>query len=161
MTPGLAPLALSVGLCAAVAVLEGFLTGSGLKDWYPRLKKPRWQIPLWASVLVGLVVYAIDGFVAYRMLTAVPSAGDRWVALTALVVVMVLNALWNYAFFEFRSTLIGFLGLVAFLGPLAVLQVALFAYDAVAAWAHMAYSAYVIAYDLPLFYALWRLNPES
>ena len=64
MTPGRASLAYAVGLCAAVAVLEGLLTGSGLKDWYPRLRKPRWQIPLWASILVGLIVYVIDGFVA-------------------------------------------------------------------------------------------------
>ena len=116
MTTGWTPLALSVGLCAAVAVLEGLLTGSGLKDWYPRLRKPRWQIPLWASILVGLIVYVIDGFVAYRMLTAVPSVGDRAVALTALVVVMALNALWNYAFFEYRSTLVGFLGLIGYPG---------------------------------------------
>jgi len=160
MTPDWAPLAYAVGLCAAVAVLEGVLTGSGLRDWYPRLRKPRWQIPLWASVLVGLIVYVIDGFVAYRMLTAVPAVGDRWVALTALVVVMVLNALWNYAFFEYRSTLVGFLGLIGFLGPLLGLQTALFVYDPVAAWAHMAYTLYVLAYDVPLFYAIWRLNPS-
>ncbi|HEV2744907.1 MAG TPA: TspO/MBR family protein, partial [Rubrobacter sp.] len=110
MTPDWASLALSVGLCVAVAILEGFLTGSGLKDWYPRLRKPWWQIPLWASIAVGLIVYVIDGFVAYRVLTAIPSVGDRWVTLTALVVVMVLNALWNYAFFEYRSTMVGFLG---------------------------------------------------
>ncbi len=126
MTPDWASLALSIGLCVAVAILEGFLTGSGLKDWYPRLRKPWWQIPLWASVAVGLIVYVIDGFVAYRVLTAIPSVGDRWVTLTALVVVMVLNALWNYAFFEYRSTLVGFLGIVGFLGPLLVLQTALF-----------------------------------
>ena len=160
MTPSWTPLAYAVGLCAAVAVLEGVLTGSGLKDWYPHLRKPRWRIPLWASVLVGLIVYVIDGFVAYRVLTAVPSAGDRVVALTALVVVMVLNALWNYAFFEYRSTLVGFLGIVGFLGPLLVLQAALFVYDPVAAWAHMAYTLYVLAYDVPLFYAIWRLNPS-
>ena len=35
---------------------------------------------------------AIDGFVAERMLRAV--------ALPVLVVVMVLNVLWNYAFFD-------------------------------------------------------------
>lgn len=46
MTPDWTPLAFSVGLCVAVAVLEGFLTGSGLKDWYPHLRKPRRQIPL-------------------------------------------------------------------------------------------------------------------
>lgn len=159
MTPDWAPLSYAFGLCAAVAVLEALLTGSGLKDWYPHLRKPRWQIPLWASVAVGLIVYAIDGFVAYRVLTAVPSAGDRVVALTALVVVMVLNALWSYAFFEYRSALVGFLGIIGFLGPLLVLQTALFVYDPPAAWAHLAYTLYVLAYDVPLFYAIWRLNP--
>ena len=159
MTAGWAPLAISVGLCAAVAVLEGFLTGSGLKDWYPHLRKPWWHIPLWASIVIGLIVYAIDGFVAYRALTAVSPVGDRAVALTALVVVMVLNALWNYAFFEYRSTLVGFLGLIGFLGPLFVLQTVLFVYDPVAAWVHLAYTLYVLAYDVPLFYTIRRLNP--
>ncbi len=159
MTPDWAPLAVSVGLCAAVAVLEGLLTGSGLKDWYPHLRKPRWHIPLWTSIVVGLTVYAIDGFVAYRALTVVSPVGDRAVALTALVVVMVLNALWNYAFFEYRSTLVGFLGLIGFLGPLFVLQTALFVYDPVAAWVHLVYTLFVLAYDVPLFYTLWRLNP--
>jgi hypothetical protein len=41
-----------------------------------------------------------------------------------------------------------------------ILQVALFVYDIVAAWAHMTYLLWVVAYDLPLFYAIWRLNPE-
>ncbi len=61
-----------------------------------------------AHVAVGPIVYAIDGLVAYRVLTAVPSAGDRAVASTALVVMMVLNAPWNHAYFEYRSTLVGF-----------------------------------------------------
>jgi hypothetical protein len=56
--------------------------------------------------------------------------------------------------------LVGFLGVVGFLGPLLVLQTALFAYDTVAAWTHIAYTLWVIAYDLPLFYVMWRLNPE-
>lgn len=91
------------------------------------MRKPRRQFPLRSHVAVGPIVYAIDGFVAYRVLTAVPSAGDRAVASTALVVVMVLNAPWNHAYFEYRSTLVGFSGPL-----LCVLQTA-FAYDAVAA----------------------------
>jgi translocator protein len=156
--------AFSVGLCVSVAALEGLLTraaGDGLKTWYPRLRKPWRQIPLWASVAVGVLVYVIDGFVAYRVLATIPSREGRVVALSALIVVMVLNAAWNYAFFAYRSTLIGLLGLVGFLGPLMVLQVALFAYDAVAAWVHMVYLLYVIAYDLPLFWAIRRLNPDE
>jgi translocator protein len=152
--------AVSVGICFTIAVLEGFLSGDGIKTWYPHLRKPRWHIPLWAFVIVGVLVYIIDGFVAYRVLTAVPSWEGVTVTLTALVVVMIFNALWNYAFFEYRSPLVGFFGLVAFLGPLVVLQVALFVYDIVAAWAHMTYVLWIVAYDLPLFYAIWRLNPE-
>ncbi len=153
-----AAVAVSVSICVAVAILEGLLTGDGLKTWYPRLRKPQWHVPLWAFVIVAVLVYLVDGFVAYRTLTAVATQEGQVVLLTALVVVMVLNALWNYAFFEYRSTLIGLLGLVAYLGPLVVLQVALFAYDALAAWVHMPYAIWVIAYDLPLFYAMWRLN---
>ena len=52
-------------------------------------------------------------------------------------------------------------GIVTFLPPLVVLQVALFLYDRVAAWSHLAYTAFVIGYDLPLFYTIWRLNPKD
>ena len=159
--PELVPLAVAAGLCVVVAALEGAVTGDGPRTWYPGLRKPWWQIPLWASILVGLVVYGIDGFVAYRVLTAVPAPKDQVVAMTALVVVMLLNALWNLAFFRSRSTLIGFLGILGFLGPVLVLQVALFAHEPIAAWAHMVYTAYLVFYDVPLFYALWRMNPEQ
>jgi benzodiazapine receptor len=152
--------AISIGICLTIALLEGLLSGDGVKTWYPHLRKPRWHIPLWAFVIVAVLVYIIDGFVAYRVLTVVPSWEGVTVSLTALVVVMTLNALWNYAFFEYRSPLLGFFGLVGFLGPLMILQVALFVYDIVAAWAHMTYLLWVVAYDLPLFYAIWRLNPE-
>ena len=160
MTVNWTAVAISVSICSMVAIFEGFLTGDSLTTWYPGLRKPDWHIPLWAFVIVGVLVYVINGFVAYRVLTEVPSREDQLVALTALVVVMVLNTLWNYAFLEYQSTLIGFLGVVGFLGPLLVLQTALFAYDTVAAWTYIAYTLWVIAYDLPLFYVMWRLNPE-
>lgn len=150
-----------MGVCLAVGTLEWLITGDGLKTWYPQLKKPSWQIPLWLYVAVGIAVYLLDAFVAFRILTAIQAVDGRVVAMTALLAVMVLNALWNYAFFEYRSTLLGFLGLVGFLCPLVVLQVSLFAYDEVAAWAHMAYTVFVIGYDLPLLYKLWRLNPGT
>jgi len=151
MTPGWVPLAYAVGLCTAVAVLEEVLTGSGLKDWYPRLRKPRWQIRLWAS-RPGRSDRA-----RYRRFRGLPNAdggpvgggrggrvagahrrdgADRPVALL----------------FEYRSTIVGFLG------PLLVLQTALFVYDPVAVWAHRVYTVYtlyVLAYDVPPLYAVW------
>ena len=51
------------------------------------------------------------------------------------------------------------MGIIGFLGPLLVPQTALFAYEPVAAWVHLAYTTYVLVYDVPLFYAIRRLNP--
>jgi tryptophan-rich sensory protein len=150
----------AVGICLAVGLLEVLLTSDGLKTWYPTLRKPCWHIPLWGFILVGVAVYVLDGFVAYRLLTVVDSRPAQVVALIALLVVMVTNALWNYAFFAYQSTLIGWLGLVGFLGPLLTLQVVLFANEPVAAFAHAAYLVWVVAYDIPLFFMLWRMNPQ-
>ena len=154
-------LAVAVGLCVAVAALEGAITPDAVRTWYPTLNKPRWNLPFAAFVAVAIAVYVIDGFVAYRLWACATLPGSRTIGLTALVVVMVFNALWNCALFATRSTLVGWLGLLAFLAPLVVLQVALFVYDALAAWVHLVYFGWVVGYDLPLFYRIWRLNPPS
>lgn len=158
MNLDLTAVAVAVGICIGVAILEGLFTGDGIQTWYPTLAKPKWHLPLWGFIVVAITVYLIDGFVAYRLWAVATIPGCRTIGLTALVVVMVYNALWNYAFFESRSTLIGLLGLLAFLAPLAILQVALFVYDPLAGWTHLAYTVWVVAYDLPLYYRIWQLN---
>ncbi len=154
-------LAVSFGICVAVAVIEGAITGDGIKTWYPTLAKPQWHLPFWGFIVVAITVYLIDGFVAYRLWAVATIPGSRSIGLTALVVVMVYNALWNYAFFESRSPLIGLLGLLGFLAPLLILQVALFVYDSLSGWTHLPYTAWVVAYDLPLFYRIWQLNRQQ
>jgi len=151
-------LGVAIALCLAVAALEGMIGADGVLTWYPTLKKPDWHLPMAAFIAVAMLVYLIDGFVAYRLWAATSVRGSRVIGLTSLAVVMVYNALWNYAFFESESTLIGLLGLLAFLGPLLMLQVTLCVYDTMAALVHGVYLAWVVLYDLPLFYTIWRLN---
>jgi tryptophan-rich sensory protein len=122
-------LAFAVALPLAMAVFGPVLAGSGLRNWFPQLKAPRWQLPMWAFVSVGAVGYVLDAIIAYRLLTVVQQADGRVVALAALLVVMLYNELWNYAFIVRRSTHAGFIGMLAFLAPLAVLQVDLWVYD--------------------------------
>ena len=152
MTPGWAPLAYAVRLCTAGAVLEEVLMGSGLKDWCPRLREPRWQIPLWASHpgrtdraryrrLRGLAD-AEGGPVGGGRGGRVAGARRRDGAERPVELL-----------FEYRGALVGFLG------PLLVLQTALFVYDPVAASAHLVYTLYVLTYDASLFYATWRRDP--
>ena len=82
-------LAVAVGICVSVAVLEGAITPDAVGSWYPTLNKPWWNLPFAAFVAVAIVVYVIDGFVAYRLWAVATLPGSRTIGLTALVVVMV------------------------------------------------------------------------
>ena len=73
------------------------------------------------------------------------------------LMVLVGNELWNVAFFGRRSPGNGLLGMLLFLGPLLRLQKAV-SDDPVSAIALTPYTAWVIGYDLPWIYRLWRLN---
>jgi hypothetical protein len=59
---------------------------------------------------VGLFGYLVDSVITYRLLTVVPEQTDRIIALTALIVVMLYNELWNIVLFRWHNTFAGFLG---------------------------------------------------
>ena len=155
----IAALAIAGGFSLAMALLGALLTGNALTTWFAGLRAPRWQLPLWGFVVVGLAGYALDTIIAYRLLTVVRGEG-RVVTLTGLAVVMLYNELWNYTLFGLRSPFAGFVGVLAFLAPLAILQVALAAYDRPSALLLLIDVAWVLGYDVPWSYALWRLNDD-
>jgi tryptophan-rich sensory protein len=154
----LIPLLVSVVVCLALAVVGNAWAGDALKTWYPQLVKPRLLPPLWGFIVVGLVVYIAEGIALYRLLVHIDTLEGRIVSVTALLVVMVGNEAWNYAFFGLRSTLAALVGIVAFAAPLTILMVALFCYEPVSGWLLAPYCLWV-AYDVWWVYQLWRLNP--
>ena len=154
------PVTVTLAICIGMAVLGGALTGNSLKEWYVGLRKPRWQIPTWAFVGVAIITYIVDGITLYRLLTVVTDLTARLIALTAIIVVMLYNELWNYGFLGRRSTFTGFIGIVAFVAPLTILEVILVAYDSPSASLFAVYVAWVVLYDIPWAYTLWKLNPD-
>ncbi len=151
----------AVALSLGMAIVGGLLTGNQLTEWFATLRKPRLQLPLWGFVCVGLFGYIVDVIIAYRLLTVVPEQTDRIIALTALIVVMLYNELWNIVLFRWHNTLAGFLGVLVFLIPLTILQVTLVLVEHVSAWLVLVYLLWVIGYDIPWAYRLWRLNPPE
>jgi benzodiazapine receptor len=149
----------AVALSLGMAITGGLLTGNQLTRWFATLHKPRFQFPLWGFLCVGLYGYLIDSIIAYRLLTVVPEQTARIIALTALIVAMLYNELWNIVLFRWHNTFAGFLGVLIFLLPLAFLQVTLVLADSVSAWLVFVYVIWVLAYDIPWAYRLWRLNP--
>jgi len=133
-------------------VLGNAFIGRDSMRWFQGLRAPRLQLPMAAFGLVGAAYYAQLGVVLYRAYRN----DDRHVRRRALLV-LVGNELWNVAFFGRRSPGNGFLGVLLFLGPLLSLQKAV-SHDRPSVVALTPYTVWVIGYDLPWVYRLWRLN---
>ena len=151
------PLLAAVALPVLFAVFGSALVGGSGLDWYAGLAKPRFLVPLRVFYLVGSLYYALFAVVLYRVLSRVEDPLGRTLSLGLTVGVMLLNELWNYAFFGLRSTLAGFLGILLFLVLLTALGAALRRYERFSAWLLVPYYVWVL-YDLAWTYALWRLN---
>jgi translocator protein len=103
--------------------------------------------------------YAGCAAVLYRILVYVNERRGELASLAMIIILMVLNEPWNYLFFGLRSTLAGFLGIVAFLVPPTALLLVLRTHEGFSARMVTAYYLWVL-YDLACTYQLWRLNGE-
>ncbi len=123
--------------------------------WFRGLRPPAMQLPMPAFYAVGLAYYAAMGVVVHR---AVLREDAR--TYHRALVVLAGNEIWNGFFFGRRSTRDGFFGILAFIPPLALLQASV-ANDRPSRLAVGTYSVWVIGYDVPWTYRLWRLNPGA
>ncbi len=151
------PLLVAVVLPVLFAVFGAALVGGSGLEWYEGLAKPRFLVPLGIFYLVGSLYYALFAIVVYRILARIEGPRERATSLGLAVGVMLLNELWNYAFFGLRSTLAGLLGIFVFLVLLSVLMAALVRYERYSAGLLVPYYLWVL-YDLAWTYELWRLN---
>jgi tryptophan-rich sensory protein len=144
-------------ICLAFAAAEGALSGKALPVWLAGLRKPRLYAPMGVWIAVAALTYALQGFIAYRLLAA-PASALGVASLAALALVMAGNVAYNAILARRRQARLLFVGIVLFLPPLIALQILLFAADRAAAAANAIYALWVIVYDLPIMYAVWRLN---
>lgn len=74
------------------------------------------------------------------------------------VVVLGGNEVWNLLLFGRRNTRAAFLGILGFTVPVVLLQASV-KEDLTSTLALAPYTAWVVGYDIPWSYLLWRLNP--
>lgn len=142
----------SIGPVAAAAVLGNALVRREDLQWFGALRHPRMQLPLPGFLVVGALYYLCIGTVLHRSIARGDQATQR-----LAVVVLAGNEIWNFVFFGRHSTRAGFLGLIGFAVPVCLLQARL-TRDKVSARVFTPYTAWVLGYDLPWTYRLWRLN---
>ena len=137
---------------AAAAVLGNAFIGRDSMAWFSALRRPAMQLPMPGFYVVGAAYYALMGIVVHRSV----NRRDRRSYRLAMVV-LAGNEMWNALLFGRRSARDGFLGIIAFLVPLGLLQASV-AKDRPSRAALSPYVAWVVFYDLPWTYQLWRLN---
>jgi tryptophan-rich sensory protein len=147
---------LQASACAGgAAVVGNAFIGKAAMGWFRGLTAPRWQLPLPAFLVVGALYYADIGYVLARSIDRRDAGSTAW-----SLAVLVGNEAWNGAFFGRRSARAGFVSVCVFLLPLLALQRSV-AGDARSSTALAPYTAYVLLYDVPWMYRLWRLNPTG
>ncbi|MGB3352560.1 MAG: TspO/MBR family protein [Mycobacterium sp.] len=137
---------------AAAAVLGNAFVGSKSMEWFSELRRPKMQLPMSGFYIVGLAYYAVMGVVVHRSVIQ----RDRRSYRLALIV-LAGNELWNVLLFGRRSPRDAFLGIITFLVPLGLLQASVSG-DHSSRTVLAPYTAWVVFYDLPWTYRLWRLN---
>jgi len=147
-----------VVLCVFVAVLEGVCAGKNIRAFFQTVRVPRYSAPLWVWSIIGAAYYAVFGFIAFRLLSAVPPSFLARATLTLLVAMMVANALTNLIIFRARNLPLSYAIGCAFVVLDITLMVCLLRLDEFAASVLIPYLVYRV-------YAVWwgralaKLNP--
>ena len=137
------------------AVLGNAFIGRDSLQWFQDLKRPRMQVSLPTSMAIGGMYYASLGTVLYRCATRSDHTSYR-LGLSVLAA----NELWNVVLFGRRNPRGAFFGILGFTVPVVALQWSV-KDDRVATLALVPYTAWVIGYDIPWSYLLWRRNPTG
>lgn len=96
-------LAVALLVPLSIGILSGWVTAAGVRDWYPRLRKPWFTPPSWVFGPVWTVLYLMMGYALYRVWSIDANGGGvgtlPWVL---FAVQLALNAAWSPVFFLLR-----------------------------------------------------------
>lgn len=149
---------ISLGICLAAAVLEGLFAGKNVKSFFGKLRLPSFSPPLWLWAAIGLLYYATCFSILYRIFRNESETFSKHLALFLLVIVMAVNAFWNYVFFRLESLLCSFALGAGYSVVTVVLFIVLAGLDKTAALILLPYVLYQI-YAFYWGYRLLKLNP--
>ena len=109
----------AIAVCQSAGGLGAIATSDGMKTWYPRLEKPSFNPPGWVFGPVWTTLYAmmgVSGWLLWRRRDdhAAHRAGTRF------AVQLMLNTLWSFIFFKWRSPGWAFLEIIALWAAIAL-----------------------------------------
>jgi tryptophan-rich sensory protein len=149
------PLAVAVGVAAAVAAAGGALTDLG--PWYVALAKPSWQPPDWLFGPAWTFIFACTAYAGAEAWRRSTHAAQRRRIAVLFAVNGVLNIGWSLLFFHLRQPAWALAEVVLLWLSIVALVVALAPVWRPAAWLLAPYLAWV-TFAAALNAAIVRLN---
>lgn len=151
---------IAVSICVVAALLEGVCAGTGVKDHMRTLKWPANSPPLWAWYVIAVSYYAIVFVCVYRVLEYPSTTPFRNAALALLLLIAVLNALWNLLFFRAKNLAATFVLSLCYSVIVVACWYCLTRFDGFAAVVLSFYAIYLVYANI-WGYQLWRLNDKG
>lgn len=150
-------LILSIVICQMAGVIGSALTAGSVAEWYPTLIKPSFT-PSGSTIgFIWITLFALMGISLFLVWREAPENPASRTALLFFAVQLIVNVLWNAAFFTLRSPANG-LVVIAILWVLILITILKFwPVNKTAALLLVPYIVWVSIASY-LNYLLWALN---
>ena len=108
-------LILSIIICQMAGIVGSIFTASSVASWYPTLVKPSFTPPGFYIGLIWIVLFTLMGISLFIIWGETLRNLAARIALNIFSAQLIVNVLWNVAFFGMRSPISG-LVVIAFYG---------------------------------------------
>ena len=148
---------LAILICEGVGALAGLATQSSVDTWYPTLATPFFTPPSWLFAPVWITLYALMGVAAWLVWRRGWRHTRVQIALGFFGLQLILNGLWSFAFFGFRSIGGGLMVIVLLWLAIVATMQRFFPLHRGAGWLLVPYLLWV-TYAAALNGAIWWMN---
>ena len=145
---------IALSLAAGAA---GAIASADAREFYAALERPAWAPPGWLFGPVWTLLYLLMAIAAWLVWRAPPTPFRR-PGLVLFAMQLVLNALWTWIFFYWRSGAWAFAEIAVLWAAIAALIVCFRKVRPLAAWLLAPYLAWV-AFAAALTWSVWQRNP--
>jgi len=146
-----------IAVCFIASGIGSWLTFRSILDWYPLLRKPKWNPPNKVFGPVWTILYllmAVAAWLVWREVGIIDSA----IPLTLFFVQLVLNVAWSSIFFGMKKLRIAFYEILVLWSFILLTIIAFWFVTLLAAVLLLPYLVWVTFASI-LNHKLWKLNP--
>lgn len=135
-------LILSLALPLSVGAIAGIFTSAAIPDWYVTLNRPSFNPPNWLFAPVWTTLYILMG-ISLFLVWILPQGNDRNRALAAFVIQMILNFVWSFLFFYFKTIGFALAEIIVLWGSIVLMIVLFYRVKPISAFLNVPYLFWV------------------